>query len=207
MASTSRQVTCSFLGPDDRDITVDNARSLEDLKIAIAQQTGRDASLMILLNNVNGVQLTNGVLPAGLSEVTIQLMDLGLLPGMADTDEFRDKLYSFDVPIEKKVEGLEMRLEHKRNCHNLEHYFHACIIVRGHTDNTVDWQDWNEEFSMSSLSYKECDITSLKRAKYDLLMKMIQAYRELGECSRRTMKRRTMTGVDYCIGCVLTGLE
>ena len=103
MASTSRQVTCSFLGPDDPDITVDNARSLEDLKIAIAQQTGRDASLMILLNNVNGVQLTNGVLPAGLSEVTIQLMDLGLLPGMADTDEFRDKLYSFDVPIEKRL--------------------------------------------------------------------------------------------------------
>ena len=199
MASTSRQVTCSFLGPDDPDITVDNARSLEDLKIAIAQQTGRDASLMILLNNANGVQLTNGVLPAGLSEVTIEMNDL--LPGMADTDEFRDMLYAHKNAIVKKVEGLHMRLELVESFAIGKQRFEACIEVRG--DDMV----WDMEFEMSSLSYTEFDIASHKEAKYDLLMKMIQAYRELGECSRCTKKRRIMTGVDHCIGCVLTGLE
>ena len=59
----------------------------------ISAKTGRDASLIIILNNANGVQLTNGVLPVGLSEVTVEMTDL-LLAGMEDTDEFRDMLYT-----------------------------------------------------------------------------------------------------------------
>jgi hypothetical protein len=46
----------------------------------------------------------------------------------------------------------------------------------------------------------------IKQAKYDLLLDLINAHRGISECSQCTKKRRIMNGVDYCIGCVLTGL-
>jgi hypothetical protein len=66
---------------------------------------------LILLNNANDVQLTNGVLPVGLSEVTVEMTDL-LLAGMKDTDEFLDMLHTHTPfgDIENKKGGFVLRL-------------------------------------------------------------------------------------------------
>ena len=256
MASTYRQVTCSFSGPDDPDITVDNARSLDDLKLAIAQQTGKEASLMIILNNANGAQLTNGVLPAGLSEVTIIEMN-DMLPGMSDTDEFRDMLFAHDDCVRSTQYTVRRPVRHGepfKSSNMLGSWLSMCLYTSSDVRNRVyscahitKYSD-RPNFSWETVWYKESpryhcldqNMCFVKKDKYDLLVDLIQAYRvvisesphtyyddstiaaafaaaaaagdgdvkrEISVCSRCNKTHQIMPGVDYCIGCVLTGLQ
>jgi hypothetical protein len=230
---------------------------LEDLKIAIAQQTGRDASLMILSNNANGIQLTNGVLPACLSEVTIEMIDL--LPGMSDTDEFRDMLLAHKDGIESYQYAVRRQLRHGEPLKKSNMLGPVLtMFLYTHLDRCEEEDGEDRVYSLASITNEKNEelwlkesppylcldqnICFVKKDKYDLLVDLIQAYhvvisesphtycdpdsaaaaaiaaaaaaagdgdvkREISVCPRCKEYHQIMPGVDYCIGCVLTGLE
>ena len=187
-------ITATFT--DSTTVTVannDGAMKLTELKHEIAGNTGHDAAAMTLV--CDGGELTADALPAGLSQVTVTL-ESPLLPGMEDTDEFRDMLYSVGV-IQHEIGDfvLGIRMD---NMEDGDKYFVAYMV-----DKTTSGTVWKNE----SPARDSTDQTTLKQDKYDMLLDLIRAYRELQECSHCNKKRRIMKNVDHCVGCVLSGLE
>ena len=183
---------------DSTTVTIEDAQTTTDIKTGIAQQTGVLPMSMRLANSEDGAELTGNLLPAGL-EVTV-LLESPLLPGMEDTDEFRDMLYSVGV-IRHEIGGFVLCLADRIRMDNMEDgdkYFVVYIVDQA-TSGTV----WKNE----SPARDSTDQTTLKQDKYDMLLDLIRAYRELQECSHCNKKRRIMKNVDHCVGCVLNGLE
>ena len=82
------------------------------------------------------------------------------------------------------------------------------IIGAGAEEGTMSYNATIWENGDSLIWTKSSDPKKeIKQAKYDLLLDLTNAYRGISVCPQCTKKRRIMSGVDYCIGFVLAGLE
>ena len=100
MASTSRQVTCSFLGPDDRDITIDLEpdANIRYLKEAIEHATGHKADCLSILSE-------------GISGNTV----------ICDNWIITDTATEFNVTVHPSPKSQLYRVAWKTNSENLPH--------------------------------------------------------------------------------------
>jgi hypothetical protein len=178
----------------------------EGIRRTLAERTGHPFDLIELIH-AEGVLADRGVVARG-AELTVMIKPAPLLlPGMADTPEFREELYFelLDCGISHTTsDGLRysivMGAETDDEDEVLLRYVRAFIVQRMEGLEHSYTSIWGYESSRSNHARVLGDMA------YEALCKLISAVRNVRECSRCNKRRRIMKGTEHCMRCLLAPL-
>jgi hypothetical protein len=205
--SAADSITCTMQDGATHVIDCPAGTTAAAIRRTLAERTGHSFDLIELIH-AEGVLADREVVARGEELAVMIKPGLLLLPGMADTPEFREELYfellqcgishtTSDGLRYTIVMGAETDPDDEDEALK---YVRVFILQRMAGLEQSYTSIWQYETGLAN------DRRSLGNMAYEALWKLISAVRNVRECSRCNKRRRIMKGTEHCMWCLLAPL-